>query len=280
MTTTTAPPTAPVTTAPGTAADLKVTQTRVMTSEWIKLRSLRSTVYTLFVTAGMVVGISLLATSVTVAKWDSMGPERRVNFDPTTLTTFGYEFAQLAIGVLGVLLITGEYSTGMIRATLSAVPKRLPVLWAKLGVFAAVAAVVSFASVFVAFFAGQAILSAKHINVSLSAPDELRIVAGTGLYLIVVGLLGMALGFIIRNTAGAITALVAIVMILPIVGELLQRLASINISPYLPSNAGSVILTDAPDPGSLAPWTGFALFVGYTVVATVIAAVLLRRRDA
>jgi ABC-type transport system involved in multi-copper enzyme maturation permease subunit len=261
-----------------TTTELRVTQPRVLTSEWIKLRSLRSTVYTLIASAGMTIGLGVLFSIVTTARWDHMRPEQKAHFDPTTLTTQGYFLAQLAVGVLGVLLITGEYSTGMIRATLSAVPHRLPVLWAKIAVFAVVAVIVSVASAFVAFFAGQAVLSTKHLNVAITAPHELRVVVGTGLYLVVVGVLGMALGFIIRNTAGAITALFGIILILPVIGEIMA--SWINISPYLPSNAGSVILTTHPDPGSLAPWTGFALFLAYTVVAIGAAAVTLRRRDA
>ncbi len=260
------------------APDLRVTEGRVISSEWIKLRSLRSTVYTLIASAGMTIGLGVLFCLVTVARWNSMPADRRSHFDPTTLATQGYFLAQLAIGVLGVLLITGEYSTGMIRATMSAVPKRLPVLWAKLAVFTVVGTIVSMVSAFIAFFLGQAILSSKHLNVSLSAPNELRVVVGTGLYLAVVGILGMAFGFIIRNTAGAITALFGVLLILPVLGEVMS--GWINIGPYLPSNAGSVITTTHPDPGSLAPWTGFALFVAYTVVAIVAAAITLKRRDA
>jgi ABC-2 type transport system permease protein len=259
--------------------DLRVTQPRVLTSEWIKLRSLRSTVYTLIVSAGMTIGLGVLFCSVWVARWDTMRPQQRLRFDPNEFSLRGAFLAQLAIGTLGVLLITGEYSTGMIRATLSAVPRRLPVLWAKLAVFTVVGAVVSIVSAFVAFLSCQAILSTKHLGVSLFAPGEFRVVLGTGLYLAVVGILGMALGFIIRNTAGAITALFGILLILPVFGELIPS-DWLNIAPYLPSNAGQQVMTLHPDPGTLAPWTGFGLFVAYTVVAIAVAAVTLRRRDA
>jgi ABC-2 type transport system permease protein len=260
-----------------TARNIKVTQGRVVNSEWIKMRSLRSTRYTLIASIAITVGLGLLFASFAVARLNSTG---HLETDPVTLTLRGAFLAQLAIGVLGVLLITGEYSTGMIRATMSAVPRRLMVLWAKLGLFAVVAAVASIAAAFAAFLGGQAILSSKHVGASLSDPGVLRAVIGAGLYLAVVGLLGMALGFIIRNTAGAITTLFGILLILPVLGEVLPASWASHVVPYLPSNAGQAIMQLHADPNTLAPWTGFALFVGYTAVAVAVAAVLVKRRDA
>lgn len=265
---------------PTLAPRLKVTQGRVLKSEWIKMRSLRSTVYTLIATIGITIGFGMLFCSFAVARWDSLRPQERLRIDPLEFSLRGAFLAQLAIGVLGVLLITGEYSTGMIRATMSAVPRRLPVLWAKLGLFALVGTVVAIASSLVAFLAGQAILSSKHLGVSLGDHDVTRVVVGTGLYLAVVGLLGMALGFAIRNTAGAITALFGILLILPVLGEVLPADWARHVVPYLPSNAGQAVMTLHPDPNTLAPWTGFAVFVAYVVAAVIAAAVLLKRRDA
>jgi ABC-2 type transport system permease protein len=268
-------------TAPHVAApDLKVTQARVVSSEWIKGRSLRSTVYTLVVSSGMIVGLGLLFCAFVVVRWGSMSAVDRATLNPVGLSLRGVYLAQLAIGVLGVLLITGEYSTGMIRATMAAVPRRLPVLWAKLAVFAVIATVVSMAGAFAAFLGGQAILSSKHAGAALSDPGVLRAVIGAGLYLAVVGLLGMALGFVIRNTAGAITTLFAILLVLPVLGEVLPADWARHVVPYLPGNAGQAIMALHSNPNTLAPWTGFILFVGYTAVAVVAAAVVLRRRDA
>jgi ABC-2 type transport system permease protein len=263
-----------------TATALAVTQPRVIQSEWIKLRSLRSTVYTLIASVGMTIGLGVLFAAVTVARWDSLNPLERARFDAVDFSLRGVFLAQLAIGTLGVMLITGEYSTGMIRATLAAVPRRLPVLWAKLAVFAVVGTVASIASAFVAFLVSQAILSAKHLQVSLSDPGVLRVVFGAGLYLGAVGLLGMALGFLIRNTAGAISTLVGILLILPVLGEVLPSDWSNAITPYFPGNAGQALMTLHPDAHTLAPWTGFAVFLGYVAVAVAIAAALLRKRDA
>jgi ABC-2 type transport system permease protein len=206
--------------------------------------------------------------------------EERARISPTGASLRGVLLAQLIIGVLGVLVVTGEYSTGMIRASLSAAPTRLPVLWAKAIVFAVVTWALCTASAFVAFFAGQALLHAQHFDTTLSAPGVLRSVMGAGLYLTVVGLLGVALGWIIRHTAGAISALFGLLLILPLLAEALPDSWAQHIVPYLPSNAGARIMNPRISPGDLAPWTGFAWFCGYLVVSIVVAAVLLTRRDA
>jgi ABC-2 type transport system permease protein len=152
------------------------------------------------------------------------------------------------------------------------------VLWAKLGVFAVVAAVTSEAALFVTFLAGQAILSSKHAGASLSDPGVLRAVTGTGLYLTVVGLLGVALGFLIRNTAGAMATLLGIVLVLPVLADVLPSDWARHVVPYLPSNAGQAVMQLKPAQNTMAPWTGFALFAGYTAVAVAAAAVVLKRR--
>lgn len=259
---------------------VKVTQARVVVSEWIKMRSLRSTVWTLIVAVGLFVGVGIVVGLVFSSRWTHMRPQEQLRFDPTEDTLRGAFFAQLAIGVLGVLMITGEYSTGMVRATMSAVPKRLPVLWAKLGVFTAVATVSMIASSFAAFLIGQALLAPTAPHTTLAAPGVLRAVIGAGLYLSVVGILGLALGFIIRNTAGAISALFGVLLILPIIGELLPEDWAQHVVGYLPSNAGQQLMTLHPDPYMLAPLNGFALFVGYAIAAIAVAAVVVKRRDA
>jgi ABC-type transport system involved in multi-copper enzyme maturation permease subunit len=256
----------------------KVTQARVFTSEWIKLRSLRSTVYTLLAAIVMTVGLGMLFSGVIANRWAQLDAAERVRFDPTGVSLRGVFLAQLAIGVLGVLLITGEYSTGMIRATLSAVPKRLPVLWAKAGLFAVVAAITMIPAALVAFLGGQALLGTH--GTTLGASGVARAVIGAGLYLTVVGLLGIGLGFIIRNTAGAIATLFGVLLVLPVLGAVLPASWAKHIVPYLPSNAGQAVISVHQAPGDLAPWTGFAVFCGYAAAAIIAAAILLKRRDA
>jgi hypothetical protein len=168
----------------------------------------------------------------------------------------------------------------MIRSTLTAVPRRLPVLWAKLGVFAVAALVTSEAALAVSMLAGQAILSARHAGASLSDPGVLRAMIGAALYLTVSGLLGVALGFIIRNTAGAVTVLFGILLMLPVLGNFLPSSWAEHVTPYLPSNAGQAVFQVQKVAGTLAPWTGLALFAGYAALAAAIAAVTLNRRDA
>lgn len=228
----------------------------------------------------MIIGIGILVCVIFNARWPHLAPHERANFNGLRASLVGVNFAQLAVGVLGVLVITAEYTTGMIRATLSAVPKRLPVLWAKTGVFAVVVFLLALPAVFIAFFAGQAILSGQHINISISHPGVLRSLIGAALYLTVMGVFGLGLGAILRSTAGGISALAAIVFVLPPIIGLFPTSFANSVSPYLPSNAGGALWTIHPDPNTLAPWAGFAVFCAYAVASIVIAAVLMMRRDA
>ena len=166
----------------------------------------------------------------------------------------------------------------MIRATFGAVPTRLPVLWAKLAVFASVVFSVCLVSSFAAFLGGQALLGTH--GVSLGAPGALRAVFGVALYLTVTGLLGVAFGFIIRNTAGGIAALFGLLLVLPGLSNLLPTSWQNSVVPYFPSNAGQALYTQRADGATMHPWPGFALFVGYLAIAVIAAAVTLRRRDA
>ncbi len=257
----------------------RVTQRRVTLSEWTKLRSVRSTRWALLVTLLLIIGVGVLACLVFENRWSHLSPDDRAHFHAFRAALVGVNFAQLAIGVLGVLVITAEYSTGMIRASLSAVPKRLPVLWAKALVFGAVAFALTLPAVFIVFFAGQGILSGQHINIGISHPGVVRGLFGAALYLMVMGLFGLGLGAITRSTAAGISALAALIFVLPPIITLLPTSTANAISPYLPSNAGGAVWTINPDPHTLAPWAGLALFAGYAALALVIAAVLLVRRD-
>jgi hypothetical protein len=209
-----------------------------------------------------------------------MSPHDRADRHPLDIATAGVNVSQLAIGVLGVLVITGEYSTGMIRATMCAVPKRLPALWAKLAVFAAATFALMLPAVLAAFFASQAILSRHDIlQTSFSDPGVARTVIGGALYLTVFGIFTLALGAIIRNTAGGIATWVGLMFVLPPLMFALPSSWNHAISPYLPDSAGRAVFQLTHGSDSLGPWTGFALFCGYTAAAVAIAAVLLVRRD-
>ncbi|HXS61300.1 MAG TPA: ABC transporter permease subunit [Streptosporangiaceae bacterium] len=259
------------------ATPIRLTQARVAYSEWIKLRSLRSTWWTLSIFAVTTIGIAVLLSSIAAAH---VTAGKHLGFNQVTLSLYGAYLAPLTIGVLGGLAATGEYMTGMIRASLTAVPTRLPVLWAKLGVFALVGLIISEIAVFISFGIGMAILGHAGAGISLGQPGVLRTVAGTGLYLMLTGLFGLAIGAVVRNTAVAISALAGIMLVLPVVTNLLPATWTAHFARYLPSSAGQAILFVRHTSGFLAPWTGLALFAGYIAAVVAIAAVLLKRRDA
>ena len=256
----------------------RVTQARVALAEWTKLRSVRSTRWSFLVAVFFSIGIAALACTVVAHHYPQMDPREKANFDPLGVSLAGVQLAQLAIGVLGVLVITAEYSTGMIRASMTAVPKRLPVLWAKAMVFGAVTAALMIPAALVAFFAGQAILSRHHIEIAFTHPGVPRAVIGSGLYLVVVGLFALGLGAIVRNTAGGIALFAGIMFVLPPLMNVLPASWNNAASPYLPLAAGESI-TSISSGNHLSPWVGLGLFAAYAAVAIALAAVLLLRRD-
>jgi ABC-2 type transport system permease protein len=258
---------------------MKVTQARAINSEWTKFRSLRSTNITLLVSVVLLVGLGAIISAVTASHWGTASAGDKTSFNPVATSLNGVQIAQLAVGVLGVLLISGEYATGMIRASLTAVPKRLPVLWAKLGVFTGVVGGVSLISAFVAFFLGQSLLTSHHLGVSIGSPDALRMVIGASVYLVLVGIIGMALGGLMRNTAAGISSLVALFFVIPPVLDLLPSSWKDNIGPYLPSNAGEAFWGH-PTGTHLAALTGFIVLCVWAAAAVAAAAVRLKTRDA
>jgi ABC-type transport system involved in multi-copper enzyme maturation permease subunit len=259
---------------------MSVTQVGVVRSEWVKLRSLRSTLWTLLAALGLMVGIGGLLASVSVDEYADLAEARAHNFDATSVSLNGVGFAQLAIGVLGVLMISGEYGTGMIRATLAVVPRRLPVLWAKLAVFAGVVFVVSLTGSVASFFAAQQVLRAHRLDVGIGAPGALRSVVGAALYLTVAGLIGVTLGALLRNTAAGISTFVAAFFIVPPLFEALPASIDRHVTPYLPSNAGQALYRDLTGLHWLSPWTGFAVLCAYAVVLVGLAAWRLLSNDA
>lgn len=258
-----------------------VTQRRVLRSEWTKLWSLRSTRWSLLAAVVAMAGLGMIIAAFRMGHWSHLSPHERATYDPIDNGVGGYHLAQLPIGVLGVMVITGEYATGMIRSSLMAVPHRLPVLWAKALVFAAVTFVLMLASAFVSFFGVQAIVTQRHVQAQLGDPHALRAVVGTALFLTVLGVLAVGLGGLIRSTAGGIAAFVGLLFVLPGITALLPSNIGDAISPYLPLNAGFTVATSTFDNSHhLAPWTGFAVFCGYAALAMLAAAISLARRDA
>lgn len=252
----------------------------LIASEWTKLRTVRSTMWTLGLTVALGIGLSALATAETRAHWATMGPIDKLTFDPAQTSLIGVAFGQLIIGILGILVISAEYGTGTIRATLSAAPKRPKVLLAKVAVFGAVALVVSEVVAFLSFFVGQALLTAPATHATLATPQALRQVVGSGLYLCVIGLFALGLATIIRHTAGAITAFVAVLLVLPIIVHALPNSLTHDLIRFMPANIGNAISAAQPGFSAFSPWVGFAVLCCYAVAALVIGGVLLVRRDA
>lgn len=251
----------------------------VMRSEWTKLRSVRSTYWTAAVAFLAMIG---LAIGLAI-RWErdlNAHPGRADGFDATLTVLSGIYLAQVAIGALGVLIISSEYGTGMIRATLTAVPQRRTVLAAKGLVFVLCTFVAAQITSFVSFWIGSAILRRAHAGTSLTDPTVFRAVFGGGLYLTAVGLLGFGLGALIRHTAGALSAFFGILFALTAVVDLLPTNWRNDIIEYLPANSGSQIFTVLPTHDSLSPWTGLGVFCLYAVAALIGAFALINRRDA
>jgi ABC-type transport system involved in multi-copper enzyme maturation permease subunit len=260
----------------------KVTGRRVLRSEWAKLWTLRSTWITLGLGLLFLVAFGLIASARYKSAVDS-GEHMDADFARSTavsLSLFGTNFAQLALGVLGVLVTAGEYSTGMIRSTLAAVPRRLPVLWAKAAVFGVVALAVSTIGVFVTFLVGRGIVSGTPAAMALSHQGAVRALCGGALYLGLVAVIGTALGALLRSVAGGISVLVAALMLIPGLVSLLPDSWANHISPYLPSNAGEAMFALHRDAHTLSPTAGLAVFLGWTGVALAGAAWRLVRADA
>jgi ABC-2 type transport system permease protein len=268
-------------TLPRLASVGNVTQLRVIRSEWTKLHSLRSTRWSMGVAFVLTIVLPVLFALVTVSHWDHMSPHDRADRHPLDIATAGVNLSQLAIAVLGVLVITGEYSTGMIRASFTAVPTRLPVLWAKTLVFAVATLVLMVGPVLIAFFASQAILNGHHhiLQISFSHGGVARSVFGGALYLTLIGVFALAIGAIIRNTAGGIAAFAGLFFVIPPLMNILPQNWNDSISKYLPSSAARDIFQLTHGIHDLSPAGGLLLFAGYCALALAIAAVLLVRRD-
>jgi len=249
-------------------------------SEFTKIRSVRSTYWTLLALTVVTIGIGALACVGAASRpQDVRGPF----FDPTQHSLVGLVLGQLIIVVLGALTVTSEYSTGMIRTSLTVQPRRGTVLAAKGVVFTAVALVTGLVASFLSFFIGQAILSSKHLNASLGDPGVLRAVIGGGLFLAVCGMLAFGLGTLLRHTAAAISAGIGLLFVLFVLVNFLPSSWQNHVDKWVPFNAGSQIWSTVSPPGQphmFAPWTGFAVFTGYAVIVIIAGAVTFLKRDA
>jgi ABC-type transport system involved in multi-copper enzyme maturation permease subunit len=254
----------------------RVTQARVVRSEGTKLSALRSTWYCALIAIILIVGVGALAAGGKPYRVSAGHPA----VSAVSVSLFGVLLAQLVLGVLGVLAFSGEYGTGMIRATLAVVPSRLPVLWAKLAVLAGLVLPVTLVAALAEFFVGTAIQSARGGSaISLTDPGVLRTVIGASLYLTVTAVIGLALGALLRRTAVGVSAFAGVFFVAPVIVAQLPHSVA-RIAPYLPSSAGGALWGQPLAAHPLGPWAGFAVLCGYAVVLTGLAAWRLRRRDA
>jgi ABC-type transport system involved in multi-copper enzyme maturation permease subunit len=257
----------------------------ILLSEWTKIRSVRSTIWSLIIYVVLALGLTGLLCWLTVhAMQTGRAPRRGSELlaDPASfILGTGLSFGQLAIVVLGVLVMTTEYSTGVIRASLLAVPRRLLVLAAKCAVFAMLIFVIAEIVSFCSFFIGAAIVHPEAV-VSLSQPNVTRAVIGTGLYLTVLGLFALSIGALIRHSAGAIAAAIGLVLVVgPILGLLDSYSWGKHVHDWFPTVAGSYIVSvHQTSDQVLSPWQGFAVFCGWTALLLIIGGYVLRKRDA
>jgi ABC-2 type transport system permease protein len=252
----------------------------LLRSEWTKIWSVRSTAWTLAILVILGIGLDVLIVGVSVAHWNTLGPANRQTLAERGVFGPGLTFAQLPVSVLGVLVITSEYTTGMIRSSLLAVPRRTPMLAAKAAVFGAVAFAAGELLAFASFPIAQAIIGSR-IPESLGDPATLRAAAGAGLYLAVIGLFSFAIGVVVRHTAAAITAVVVIFVVLGDLTQLIPGTIGRHITAYMPANAGILITYIHQQAASpLSPWQGLGVFCLWTAALLAAAGFLLARRDA
>jgi ABC-2 type transport system permease protein len=275
-TTTTAPAAGVALDLPGSAG--RATFAGALRSEFTKIRSVRSTYWTLLAMFVVVVGFGALASFGA-----SHGPHGPY-FDPARQSLAGLYIGQLIIGVLGVLVISSEYSTGMIRTTLTTNPHRGMMIAAKGVVFTAVALVTSLVTAFVAFFVGQAIMSSDHLSTTLGSPGVLRAVVGGALFLTACGVLAFGLGLLLRHSAAGIAAMVGLLFVVTILVNFLPQTWQNHVDKWIPALAGGQIWMATPQPPGntpmFGPWASFAVLCGYAAIAVIAAVMLFRRRDA
>lgn len=275
----------------GTGAALPAARGRAgfagtLRSELTKIRSVRSTYWSLIALIVVTIGIGALFAFGRAQNFSQMpaaiqAQNRLQEITRATQTSlFGLILGQLVIAVLGALTITSEYSTGMIRTSLTVMPRRGVWLAAKAAVFGAVALVTGLVTSFASYFIGQAILSTQHINSTLGQPGVLRAVIGGGLFLAVCGLLSFGLGAVLRHTAGAIAASIGLLFVVTILAGFLPNNWAQHIDKWVPFNAGGAIWENQSGVAMFSPWTGFAVFCGYAAIALAAGLFLFRTRDA
>ncbi|GLW11990.1 ABC transporter permease [Microtetraspora sp. NBRC 13810] len=243
----------------------------ILRSEWTKIRSVRSTVWTLTVTAALMLGFSALLNAS--ARNTSGGP---IPGDQTIMLSLtGTLLASLSMATLGVLVISSEYRTGAIRTSLMAVPKRMSLLTGKIVTFVAISLAVCTVAAAGAIGVGAAISQPPSFELGEAARSAL----GSGLYLTACGLFGLGLGTLVRHTPGAIVSAIALILVLPTIANQLPGEWGRTVAEHFTTNAGLLIVSGQAN-GSLGPWSGFAVYLAWVALAITAGAALMRHRDA
>ncbi|MGI9824115.1 ABC transporter permease subunit [Agromyces sp. Marseille-Q5079] len=260
----------------------------VLRSEWIKLRSLRSTAWSYLIVIAISLGMALVMSLSMVGGMDggldvgTAPADQQAQF-VLQASVFGVYFGQLVAGVLGVLVISGEYSTGMIRSTLTAVPKRLPALAAKAVVLFVATFVVGLVANLLAFLVSSVIFAGIDVSASITDPAVFLPLLGGALYLALVSVFALGVGTMLRSSAGGIAAVLGLILLLPTVLAMIPAEWAQDLIPYLLSTSGMNMFTSTtagPSGDALGVWLNLLIVLGWVTASVAGAAVLLKRRDA
>jgi hypothetical protein len=246
--------------------------------EWIKFRSLHSNKAALAGAAVLTVAIGALLAMATSSHFRHVEATGQA-WDPTSVSLMGIGVAELALAVLGVMMVSAEYPTGLIRVSLSAVPHRSRLLAAKTAVFALVGLVMGELLSFLAYAIGQLVISGAAPTAALGQPGVLRAVAGTGLFLTLIGVLGVAVGALVRSTTVGVAVMVALMFVLPGLGQVLPATWRYPMLKFWPTQAGGQMQNVAHQVHTLGPWAGLGLLAGFTALIGVAAAARFVRCD-
>ncbi|WP_199815666.1 ABC transporter permease [Streptomyces griseus] len=253
--------------------------TQVIRSEWTKIRSVASTVWTLSLAVVVTIALGMLISALSKNEFDTMPRQDRVSFDPTYISFAGMTLGQLAMIVFGVLVVSNEYSTGMIRTSLAAVPRRAAFLFSKIAVATGLALVVALATSFATFFLGQAMLGPHRTE--LGDPGVLRAVVGGGLYMTLIAMFSMGVAAMLRSPMLSLGILMPFFFL---ISNILGNVdATKKIGRFLPDQAGSRIMqvvTPSGDDTPYGPWGGLGIMALWVAASLVGGYVLLKRRDA
>lgn len=252
----------------------------IVRAEWLKFRSVRATVMGVVITFVLTIGLGALITATLRSHWSTISQVQRLTFDPVSTSLTGIAFAQFAVGVIGTLFITVEYSSGSIRTTLAATPRRAQLVVGKLVVLVVSMAIVSEVVCFITFLMGQAIFAGVVPSASLANASALRAVIFGGIYLTLLSVFGFALGLMFRQSAACISVFTSIVLIIPLIMFALPASWQNAATKYEPSELGRAMSSVTTRPGDFGAGASLAVLVIYVAAALVIGTTLLQRRDA